>query len=151
MASITSLRRPGSGAPVPYVRRVRKPVNAAKGSMTWYFAKATARVPAKVINEHVAIERSGTRHSDEHFAGSAHALRGRQGLSPSVDLRVWKCRDSSLEYVPEMTEIPVELTLIDLFCGAGGMSLGFVKAGFRPVALLLIIGRWRSIHIAQIS
>jgi DNA (cytosine-5)-methyltransferase 1 len=28
----------------------------------------------------------------------------------------------------------MELTFVDLFCGAGGMTLGFVRAGFQPVA-----------------
>lgn len=40
---------------------------------------------------------------------------------------------------PKATNIPPKLRVVDLFCGAGGMSLGFLDAGFD---IVLAIDKW---------
>jgi DNA (cytosine-5)-methyltransferase 1 len=54
---------------------------------------------------------------------------------PEYDLP--STRGDKLELPPLITEIPLSAddrpTIVDLFCGAGGMSLGFEAAGFSPL------------------
>src|SRR4051812_5010756 len=44
----------------------------------------------------------------------------------------WR-RDMHKQRSPLAPRAELSFTVVDLFSGAGGMTLGFVKAGFRPV------------------
>ena len=43
---------------------------------------------------------------------------------------IWKLYNSERKIVQEESSEKYELTLIDFFCGAGGLSLGFIQEGF---------------------
>jgi DNA (cytosine-5)-methyltransferase 1 len=75
---------------------------------------------------------------------SGSTLLGRRTKRPEYDLP--PIRGDKLELPPlvEATSALAENdqpTVVDLFCGAGGMSLGFESAGFRPV-LGVDFDRW---------
>ncbi len=65
---------------------------------------------------------------------SGKKASGRPTKRPEYDLP--KTRGDKLDLPPLVEEVPVvpdHHTVVDLFCGAGGMSLGFESAGFRTV------------------
>ncbi len=65
---------------------------------------------------------------------SGKSVSGRITKRPEYDLP--KTRGDKLDLPPLITEVPTvpdRHTVVDLFCGAGGMSLGFESAGFRTL------------------
>lgn len=71
-----------------------------------------------------------------HLSGSScQKLRDNENVTTDILVRLCEALDCDLnDIVTVVKEKPMRLNTIDLFCGAGGLSLGFKQAGYNVLA-----------------
>lgn len=66
----------------------------------------------------------------ENYAPFIKAVKFSKNNNELVHDTIWKLYNSERKKIQENSNENHELTLIDFFCGAGGLSLGFIQEGF---------------------
>ena len=128
--------------PSQRLAQIRESYKAGKGSRSTYYGRLRADMPSYTINTyfnrpgngcHMHYEQDRTISQREaarfqsfpdnfEFIGSLGAINNQIGnaVPPLLAYQIAK-------------EIPYKGQFIDLFCGAGGLALGFVWAGWKPI------------------
>lgn len=128
--------------PSKRLEQIRESYKAGKGSRSTYYGRLRPEMPAYTINTyfnrpgngcHMHYEQNRTLSQREaarlqtfpddfEFKGSLSAINNQIGNAVPV----------LLAYQIAM-QIPFKGQFVDLFCGAGGLALGFVWAGWQPI------------------
>lgn len=128
--------------PSQRLAQIRESYKAGKGSRSTYYGRLRPDMPAYTINTyfnrpgngcHMHYEQDRTLSQREaarlqtfpdsfEFKGSLNSVNNQIGNAVPVLLAYQIAK-----------EIPFKGQFIDLFCGAGGLALGFVWAGWQPI------------------
>ena len=122
--------------------QIRESYNAGKGSRSTYYGRLRPDMPSYTINTyfnrpgngcnmHYAQDRTLSQREAARlqtfpdsfeFKGSLNAINNQIGNAVPVLLAYQIAK-----------QIPFKGQFIDLFCGAGGLALGFIWAGWKPI------------------
>lgn len=124
------------------LEQIRESYKAGKGSRSTYYGRLRPNMPAYTINTyfnrpgngcHMHYEQDRTLSQREaariqtfpdsfEFKGSINAINNQIGNAVPV-LLAYQIAE----------EIPFKGQFVDLFCGAGGLALGFIWSGWKPI------------------
>lgn len=142
------------------LEQIRESYKAGKGSRSTYYGRLQPDMPSYTINTyfnrpgngcHIHYNQNRTLSQREaarlqtfpdsfEFKGSLGAINNQIGNAVPVLLAYQIAK-----------ELPVKGQFVDLFCGAGGLALGFIWAGWEPVISNDIDKSAIETHITNIS
>lgn len=128
------------------IRRIRVDFKAGKGSRSTYYGRLRPDRPSYTINTYFSRPGNGC-HLHYDYAGGQHRVlseREAARLQSFPDSFVFRGSHRSIHQqignaVPPLLAyqiarmLPFKGRFVDLFCGAGGLALGFVWAGWSPL------------------
>ena len=128
------------------IRRIRVDFRAGKGSRSTYYGRLHPDRPSYTINTYFSRPGNGC-HLHYDYAGGQHRVlseREAARLQSFPDSFVFRGSHRSVHQqignaVPPLLAyqiaraLPLTGQFVDLFCGAGGLALGFLWAGWRPI------------------
>ena len=128
--------------PSQRLAQIRESYKAGKGSRSTYYGRLLPNMPSYTINTYFNRPGNGCHmhYSQDRTLSQREAAR----LQTFPDSFVFKGSISAINNqignaVPVLLsyqiaeEIPFKGQFVDLFCGAGGLALGFVWAGWKPI------------------
>ncbi len=132
--------------PSKRLEQIRTSFAAGEGSRSTYYGRLHPDAPAYTINTYFTRPGNGC-HAHYDFEGGQHrtlSQREAARLQSFPDAFVFQgsrgaINDQIGNAVPPLLAYQIATTLpfrgryVDLFCGAGGLGLGFLWAGWRPV------------------
>lgn len=128
--------------PSQRLAQIRESYKAGKGSRSTYYGRLKPEMPAYTINTYFNRPGNGCNmHYDQDRTISQREAARFQSFPDSFEFlgSLGAINNQIGNAVPPLLayqiakEIPFKGQFIDLFCGAGGLALGFVWAGWKPI------------------
>ncbi len=128
--------------PSQRIAQIRESYNAGKGSRSTYYGRLRPNMPSYTINTYFNRPGNGCNmhYSQDRTLSQREAARLQtfpdafefKGSKNAINNQIGNAVPVLLAYqIAE--QIPFKGQFIDLFCGAGGLALGFVWAGWKPI------------------
>lgn len=146
--------------PSKRLAQIRKSYAEGKGSRSTYYGRLTSDMPAYTISTNFTRPGCGcnTHYSQNRTITYREAARIQSfpddfafhGSKASVAKQIGNAVPPLLAY-QIANALPVKGSFIDLFSGAGGLALGFVWAGWKPIVSNDIVPAFLETHAANIS
>lgn len=128
--------------PSQRLAQIRESYKAGKGSRSTYYGRLCPEMPAYTINTYFNRPGNGCNmhYEQDRTLSQREAARLQTfpdsfkfiGSLNSINNQIGNAVPALLAY-QIAKEIPFSGQFIDLFCGAGGLALGFVWAGWKPI------------------
>jgi DNA (cytosine-5)-methyltransferase 1 len=134
--------------PSKRLQQIRESYAAGKGSRSTYYGRLRPDAPAYTVNTYISRPGNGCFvHYD--WAGGQHRMISQReaarlqsfpdsfvfaGSKSDVNAQIGNAVPPLLAFQIARTLAPGTAQFVDLFCGAGGLSLGFYWAGWIPLA-----------------
>lgn len=122
--------------------QIRESYKAGKGSRSTYYGRLRPDRPAYTINTYFSRPGNGcnAHYAQERTISQREAARFQSfpdsfvfhGSKGAIDKQIGNAVPPLLAFQLARS-LPVKGMFIDLFCGAGGLGLGFCWAGWRPI------------------
>jgi len=128
--------------PSQRLAQIRESYKAGKGSRSTYYGRLRPEMPSYTINTYFNRPGNGCNmHYDQDRTISQREAARFQSFPDSFEFigSLGAINNQIGNAVPPLLayqiakEIPFKGQFIDLFCGAGGLALGFVWAGWKPI------------------
>lgn len=128
--------------PSQRLAQIRESYKAGKGSRSTYYGRLREEMPAYTINTYFTRPGNGCNihYSQDRTLSQREAARLQsfpdkfafEGSLSSINTQIGNAVPPLLAY--QIAEsIPFKGQFVDLFCGAGGLALGFIWAGWKPI------------------
>lgn len=128
--------------PSQRLAQIRESYKAGKGSRSTYYGRLLPNMPAYTINTYFNRPGNGCNihYSQDRTISQREAARLQtfpdsfefKGTLGAVNNQIGNAVPVLLAY-QIAKQIPFKGQFIDLFCGAGGLALGFIWAGWKPI------------------
>ncbi len=128
--------------PSQRLAQIRESYKAGKGSRSTYYGRLRPEMPAYTINTYFNRPGNGCNmHYEQNRTLSQREAARLQTFPDSFEFKgsINAVNNQIGNAVPALLayqiaeQIPFKGQFIDLFCGAGGLALGFVWAGWKPI------------------
>lgn len=128
--------------PSQRLAQIRESYKAGKGSRSTYYGRLRPELPAYTINTYFNRPGNGCNmHYDQERTLSQREAARFQSFPDSFEFigSLGAINNQIGNAVPPLLayqiakEIPYKGQFVDLFCGAGGLALGFIWAGWTPI------------------
>jgi DNA (cytosine-5)-methyltransferase 1 len=132
--------------PSQRLRQIRESFAAGKGSRSTYYGRLRSDAPSYTISTYISRPGNGCHIHYDYSGGQHRVISQREAarLQSFPDSFVFKGSRNAVNHqignaVPPLLayqiakSLPYKGQFIDLFCGAGGMALGFIWAGWEPI------------------
>ena len=132
--------------PSQRLRQIRESFAAGKGSRSTYYGRLRADAPSYTISTYISRPGNGCHIHYDYSGGQHRVISQREAarLQSFPDAFIFKGSRSAVNHqignaVPPLLAyqiakaLPFKGQFIDLFCGAGGLALGFIWAGWEPI------------------
>ena len=128
--------------PSQRLAQIRESYKAGKGSRSTYYGRLRPEMPAYTINTYFNRPGNGCNmHYEQNRTLSQREAARLQTFPDSFEFKgsITAVNKQIGNAVPVLLayqiaeQIPFKGQFVDLFCGAGGLALGFVWSGWKPV------------------
>jgi len=132
--------------PSQRLKQIRENFAAGNGSRSTYYGRLRADAPSYTISTYISRPGNGCHIHYDYSGGQHRVISQREAarLQSFPDSFVFKGSRSAVNQqignaVPPLLayqiakSLPYKGQFLDLFCGAGGMALGFIWAGWEPI------------------
>ena len=146
--------------PSKRLEQIRESFKAGKGSRSTYYGRLLPDMPAYTINTYFSRPGNGCHmhYSQDRTLSQREAARIQSfpdgfmflGSKGRIDTQIGNAVPPLLAYQIARA-LPFHGIFIDLFCGAGGLALGFVWAGWQPILANDIMKEAIETHKANIG
>lgn len=128
--------------PSKRIHQIRESYKAGKGSRSTYYGRLKPDMPSYTINTYFNRPGNGCHihYEQERTLSQREAARLQtfpdsfqfKGSLTAINNQIGNAVPALLAY-QIAKEIPFKGQFVDLFCGAGGLALGFIWAGWQPI------------------
>lgn len=128
--------------PSQRLAQIRESYKAGKGSRSTYYGRLREEMPAYTINTYFTRPGNGCHihYTQDRTLSQREAARLQsfpdsfffEGSLSAINTQIGNAVPPLLAYQIAKS-IPFKGQFVDLFCGAGGLALGFIWAGWKPI------------------